>query len=51
MQQLDDIRVRVDVIAADRDQKADEIRVLEGVVSGLQQDNKRYAEINRRVYD
>ena len=35
------------MIAADRDQKADTIRVLEGLISELQQDNKRYAKINR----
>ena len=46
MQQLDDIRARVDVMAADRDQKADTICVLEGRISELQQDNKRYAELN-----
>ena len=46
MQQLDDIRARVDVMAADRDQKADTIRVLEGLISELRQDNKRYAELN-----
>ena len=46
MQQLDDIRVRVDVMAADRDQKADTICQLEGQISELQQDNKRYAELN-----
>ena len=47
MQQLDDIRVRVDVMAADRDQKADTICQLEGLISELQQDNKRYAALNR----
>ena len=47
MQQLDDIRVRVDVMAADRDQKADTICHLEGLISELQQDNKRYAALNR----
>ena len=47
MQQLDDIRVRVDVMAADRDQKAGTICQLEGSISELQQDNKRYAKINR----
>ena len=47
MQQLDDIRARVDVMAADRDQKADTICQLEGLISELQQDNKRCAEINR----
>ena len=46
MQQLDDIRARVDVMAADRDQKADTICQLEGRISELQQDNKRYAELN-----
>ena len=46
MQQLDDIRVRVDVMAADRDQKADTICQLEGQISELQQDNKRYAALN-----
>ena len=34
-------------VTADRDQKADMIRVLEGLISELQQDNKRYAKINR----
>ena len=47
MQQLDDIRARVDVMAADRDQKADTICQLEGLISELQQDNKRYAALNR----
>ena len=47
MQQLDDIRARVDVMAADRDQKADTICRLEGLISELQQDNKRYAALNR----
>ena len=46
MQQLDDIRVRVDVMAADRDQKADTICQLEDQISELQQDNKRYAALN-----
>ena len=46
MQHLDDIRARVDVMAADRDQKADTICHLEGLISELQQDNKRYAELN-----
>ena len=46
MQQLDDIRARMDVMAADRDQKADTICQLEGLISKLQQDNKRYAELN-----
>ena len=46
MQHLDDIRARVDVMAADRDQKADTICQLEGLISELQQDNKRYAELN-----
>ena len=46
MQQLDDIRARVDVMAADRDQKADTICQMEGLISELQQDNKRYAELN-----
>ena len=47
MQQLDDIRARVDVMAADRDQKADTICRLEGLISELQQDNKRYVALNR----
>ena len=47
MQQLDDIRARVDVMAADRDQKADTICQLEGLISELRQDNKRYAALNR----
>ena len=47
MQQLDDIRARVDVMAADRDQKADTICQMEGLISELQQDNKRYAALNR----
>ena len=47
MQQLDDIRARVNVMAADRDQKADTICQLEGLISELQQDNKRYAAPNR----
>ena len=47
MQQLDDIRARLDVMAADRDQKADTIYRLEGLISELQQDNKRYAALNR----
>ena len=47
MQQLDDIHARMDVMAADRDQKADTICQLEGLISELQQDNKRYAELNR----
>ena len=46
MQQLDDIRARV-LMAADRDQKADTICQLEGLISELQQDNKRYAALNR----
>ena len=45
--QLDRALAEIKTVVADRDQKADEIRVLEGVVSELQQDNKRYAEINR----
>ena len=47
MQQLGDIRARVDVMAADRDQKADTICQMEGLISELQQDNKRYAALNR----
>ena len=46
MQQLDDIRAGVDVMAADRDQKADTICQLEGLISELRQDNKRYAVLN-----
>ena len=47
MQQLDDIRARVDVMAADRDQKADTICQLEGQILELRQDNKIYAALNR----
>ena len=47
MQQLDDIRAKMDVMAADRDQKADTICQLEGLISEMQQDNKRYAALNR----
>ena len=47
MQQLDDIRAMVDVMAADRDQKADTICQLEGLILEMQQDNKRYAALNR----
>ena len=47
MQQLDDIRARMDVMAADRDQKADTICQLEGLISEMQQNNKRYAALNR----
>ena len=46
-QQLDSALAEIKTVTADRDQKADTIRVLEGLVSELQQDNKRYAEINR----
>ena len=45
--QLDSALAEIKTVTADRDQKADTICVLEGLVSELQQDNKRYAEINR----
>ena len=45
--QLDSALAKIKTVTADRDQKADTIRVLEGLISELQQDNKRYAEINR----
>ena len=46
-QQLDSALAEIKTVTADRDQKADTIRVLEGLISELQQDNKRYAKINR----
>ena len=46
-QQLDSALAKIKTVTADRDQKADTIRVLEGLISELQQDNKRYAKINR----
>ena len=45
--QLDSALAEIKTVTADRDQKAGTICVLEGLVSELQQDNKRYAEINR----
>ena len=45
--QLDSALAEIKTVTADRDQKADTIRMQEGLVSELQQDNKRYAEINR----
>ena len=45
--QLDSALAEIKTVTADRDQKADTIRVLEGLISELQQDNKRYAKINR----
>ena len=46
-QHLDNALAEIKRVTADRDQKADTIRVLEGLISELQQDNKRYAKINR----
>ena len=46
-QHLDSALAEIKRVTADRDQKADMIRVLEGLISELQQDNKRYAKINR----
>ena len=45
-QQLDSALAEIKTVTADRDQKAGMIRVLEGLISELQQDNKRYAELN-----
>ena len=46
-QQLDSALAKIKTVTADRDQKADTIRVLEDLISELRQDNKRYAKINR----
>ena len=46
-QQLDSALAEIKTVTTDKDQKADTIRVLEGLVTELRQDNKRYAEINR----
>ena len=45
--QLDSALAEIKTVTVDRDQKTGTICVLEGLVSELQQDNKRYAEINR----
>ena len=45
--QLDSALTEIKRVTADRDQKADAIRVLEGLVSELRQNNKRYAQLNR----
>ena len=46
--QLDSALAKIKTVTADRDQKADTIRgAVEGLISELQQDNKRYAKINR----
>ena len=47
MQQLDDMRARMDVMEADRDQKAGAICQMEGQILELRQDNKRYAALSR----
>ena len=44
--QLDSALAEIKTVTADRDQKADTIRMQEGLVTELQQDNKRYAELN-----
>ena len=44
---LDNALTEIKTVTADRDQKVDTIRVLEGLVTELRQDNKRYAELNR----
>ena len=45
--QLDSALAKIKRVTADRDQKADTIRVLEDLVSELWQDNKRHAQLNR----
>ena len=45
--QLDSALAEIKRVTADRDQKADAIRVLEGLVSELRQNNKMYAQLNR----
>ena len=45
--QLDSALTEIKTVTADRDQKAGTICVLEGLVTELRQDNKRYAELNR----
>ena len=45
-QQLDSALAEIKRVTADRDKKADTIRVLEGLVTELRHDNKRYAQIN-----
>ena len=45
--QLDSALAEIKRVTADRDQKADAIRVLEGLVSDLRQNNKMYAQLNR----
>ena len=45
--QIDSALAEIKRITADRDQKANTIHTQEDLVSRLQQDNKRYAELNR----